>query len=70
MAERELATVLREVELGLWQPSRHHPPQPRQDPRFLEFASDWFALKRFELAANTARSYRNGLTKHLLPFFA
>jgi hypothetical protein len=26
--------------------------------------------KRPELAANTARSYRNDLTKHLLPFFA
>lgn len=69
-AERELATVLRDVELGTWQPPRRHPPQPQQDPRFLEFASDWFALKRFELAPNTARSYRNDLTKHLLPFFA
>jgi integrase len=71
MAERELATVLRDVELGVWQPPRpQQPQQPQQDPRFLEFASDWFALKRFELAANTARSYRNDLTKHLLPFFA
>jgi integrase len=69
-AERELATVLRDVELGTWQPSRRQPPQTRQDPRFLEFASDWFALKRFELAPNTARSYRNDLTKHLLPFFS
>ncbi len=70
MAERELATVLCEVELGTWQPSRRHPPQPRQDPLFLEYASDWFALKRFELAPSTSRSYRNDLTKHLLPFFA
>lgn len=69
-AERELATVLRNVELGTWQPSRRQPPQSQKDPRFLEFASDWFALKRFELAPNTARSYRNDLTKHLLPFFA
>jgi integrase len=69
-AERELATVLRDVELSTWQPSRRQPPQPGQDPRFLEFASDWFALKRFELAPNTASSYRNDLTKHLLPFFA
>jgi hypothetical protein len=69
-AERELAAVLREVELGTWQPSRRHPPQPQKDPRFLEFASDWFALKRFEIEPNTARSYRNDLTNHLLPFFA
>lgn len=69
-AERELAAVLRDVELGTWQPTLRQPPQPQQDPRFLEFSSDWFALKRFELAPNTARSYRNDLTKHLLPFFA
>ena len=69
-AERELAAVLREVELGTWQPSRRQPPQPQKDPRFLEFASDWFALKRFEIEPNTARSYRNDLTNHLLPFFA
>ena len=35
-----------------------------------EFASEWFAAKLPELAPNTARSYRNDLTKHLLPFFA
>jgi integrase len=69
-AERELAAILRNVELGTWQPSRRHPPQPRQDPRFLEYASDWFAHKRFEIEPNTARSYRNDLTHHLLPFFA
>jgi integrase len=69
-AERELAAVLRDVELGTWQPSRRQPPQPQHDPRFLEFASDWFALKRFEIEPNTARSYRNDLTNHLLPFFA
>jgi integrase len=62
--------VLRDVELGIWQPSHRQPLQLQQDPRFLEFASDWFALKRFELAPNTASSYRNDLTKHLLPFFA
>jgi integrase len=70
MAERELATVLREVKLGTWQPSCRQPPQPRDDPQFLKFASGWLALKRFELAPNTARNYRNDLTNHLLPFFA
>jgi integrase len=70
MAERELAKVLREVELGTWQPSRRRPPQPQEDPGFLEFAVDWFALKRFEIKPNTARSYHNDLTNHLLPFFA
>jgi integrase len=69
-AERERAVVMRDVELGVWKPSRRHPPQPQHDPRFLEFASDWFALKRLEIEPNTARSYRNDLTNHLLPFFA
>jgi hypothetical protein len=69
-AERELAAVLRDVEHGTWQPRRRQPPQPRQDPLFLEFASDWFARKRFEIKPATARSYRNDLANHLLPFFA
>jgi hypothetical protein len=68
-AERELAAVLRDVELGTWKPPRHQQPQPQKDGRFLEFASDWFALKRSEIEPNTARSYRNDLTNHLLPFF-
>ncbi len=70
MAERELATVLRQVELGTWKPPRRQPPQPQTAARFLGFASDWFALKRFEVEPTTASSYRNDLTNHLLPFFA
>jgi hypothetical protein len=69
-AERELAAVLRDVEQGSWKPPRRQQPQPRQNLRFLEFASDWFALKRFEIEPTTASNYRNELTNHLLPFFA
>ena len=69
-AERELAAVLREVELGTWKPPRRLPPQPQKDTRFLKFASDWFTLKRFEIEPTTASNYRNELTNHLLPFFA
>ncbi len=42
---------------------------PAVDPTFHEFASDWFAAKRVEIQPNTASSYRNDLTNHLLPFF-
>src|SRR6185312_16935837 len=66
-AERALAATLRDVELEIWQPSRRQLPQPKHDPRFLEFASDWFARKRFEIVPNTVRNYRNDLTNHLLP---
>jgi integrase len=69
MAERELAVVLRDVELGLWRPPAPG-PQPGRDPLFHEFASEWFAAKQRELAPNTASSYQNDLTNHLLPFFA
>lgn len=69
-AERELAAVLRDVELGTWKPPRRQQPQPHKDVRFLEFASDWFALKRPEIEPTTAGNYRNELTNHLLPFFA
>ena len=70
MAQRELAVVLRDIDLGTWRPPRPDPPPKTDvDPAFHEFASDWFATKRLEIEANTASSYENDLTNHLLPFF-
>ena len=47
MAQRELAVVLRDVDLGTWRPPRPDPaPAKDVDPTFHEFASDWFATKR------------------------
>jgi integrase len=69
MAERELAVVLRDIERGVWRPPAPK-SEPGRDPLFHEFASEWFEAKQRELAPNTARSYRNDLTNHLLPFFA
>jgi integrase len=70
MAERELAVVLRDVDLGIWRPPRPEPtPTQTVDPTFHEFASDWFAAKELEIESNTANHYRNDLTNHLLPFF-
>jgi integrase len=70
--ERELQIVLRDIDLGVWKPPppRPEPARTEKDPLFHEFASEWLAAKQPELAANTARIYRNDLTKHLLPFFA
>jgi integrase len=70
MAQRELAVVLRDVDLGTWRPPRPDPtPSRTVDPTFHEFASDWFAAKRLEIENNTVSSYQNDLTNHLLPFF-
>jgi hypothetical protein len=70
MAERELAVVLRDVDLGTWRPPRREPaPEKEVDPTFHEFASDWYATKELEVEPNTANHYRNDLTNHLLPFF-
>ena len=70
MAERELAVVLRDVDLGTWRPPRPDPaPVTEVDPTFHEFASDWYATKELEVEPNTANHYRNDLTNHLLPFF-
>jgi Phage integrase, N-terminal SAM-like domain len=70
MAQRELAVVLREVDLGIWRPPRKDPaPAADVDPTFHEFAPDWFAAKRLEVEENTANHYRDDLTNHLLPFF-
>jgi hypothetical protein len=60
MAERELAVVLRDVDLGIWHPPRPDPsPKKPVDSGFHEFASDWFATKRLEIEPNTANSYEN-----------
>ena len=70
MAQRELAVVLRDVDLGTWRPPRPDPaPTKNTNPTFHEFASDWFAAKQLEIEKNTASSYGNDLTNHLLPFF-
>jgi integrase len=70
MAKRELAVVLRDVDLGTWRPPQPDPaPAKDVDPTFHEFASDWFATKRLEIEPNTTNSYANDLTNHLLPFF-
>ena len=70
MAQRELAVVLRDVDLGTWRPPRPDPaPTKNANPTFHEFASDWFAAKRLEIEENTASSYGNDLSNHLLPFF-
>jgi integrase len=70
MAQRELAVVLRDVDLGIWRPPRKDPvPAADVDPTFHEFASDWFAAKRLEVEENTANHYRDDLMNHLLPFF-
>src|SRR5450759_71577 len=66
----EFAVVLRDVDLGTWRPARRDPaPSENVDPTFHEFASDWFAAKRFEIEKNTGSHYQNDLNNHLLPFF-
>jgi integrase len=70
-AEVELQNVLADVRRGVWRPARPADAAAHtQDPTFHEFASEWFADKRAEIRPNTARSYLNDLTNHLLPFFA
>ena len=70
-ADVELANVLADVRRGRWRPPHREPaPEPTADPTLHEFASEWFEAKREEIRPNTASSYRNDLTNHLLPFFA
>ncbi len=70
-AEAELTLTLAQVERGVWQAPTPAPTAPViTDPTFHEFASEWYAAKEAEIRPNTARSYRNDLTHHLLPFFA
>jgi hypothetical protein len=50
-AERELAAVLRDVELGTWKPPQPdpRPHAPDEEVHFLRFAADWLERKRLEI---------------------
>src|SRR5215218_10441824 len=71
-AEEHLRHTLADVERGIWQPPEREPvvEEPRPEPTFHEFASDWFAAREPELGQRTRVDYRWRLTSHLLPYFA
>ncbi len=69
-AEEALKDELAKVRAGVWRPARPEPASVTTDPTFHEFASEWFEAKQYEIRPNTASSYRNDLTNHLLPHFA
>jgi len=70
-AETELQNILADVRRGSWKPPKAEPvATPQPDPTFHEFASEWLASRRDELAARTVEDYTLALTHHLLPFFA
>ena len=44
--------------------------EPRPEPTFHEFSSEWYATNKVEWRENTQLDYEWQLTQHLLPFFA
>jgi integrase len=44
--------------------------EPREEPTFHEFASEWLEARRHQLGERTAEDYTWALSVHLLPFFA
>ncbi len=71
-AEEELSNVIADVRRGLWRPPEPPPviEEPREEPTFHVFASEWLEAKRIEgLSDRTYEDYKWALTHHLLPFF-
>jgi len=68
-AEVELENVLADVRRGIWRPPISTVVEPRPEPTFHEFASEWLEGIRPELRPRTAEDYQWSLTHHLLPFF-
>lgn len=68
-AERELRGILADVERGIWQPEEPAPPEPepRAEPTFHQFASEWFANNEPGWRPKTVSDYRWALELHLLP---
>src|SRR5215212_8694126 len=71
-AGEELENILADDRRGIWQPPDREPvvEQPRPEPTFHEFASEWFAANKVEWRENTRLDYEWQLSQHLLPFFA
>lgn len=70
-AEAELRHTLADVEPGIWQPpeATPEPIEPRPEPTFHEFASEWLEAHRDELRDRTVDNYTWALASHLLPYF-
>ena len=71
-AEVELERTLAAVRLGIWQPPRPEPvvEEPKPEPTFHQFASEWVDRRRHEVDARTVEHWTWALSTHLLPFFA
>jgi integrase len=71
-AEVELENLLADVRRGIWRPHEPEPEvaEPKEEPTFHEFASEWFEAKRPQLRPKTERLYKWQITHHLLPYFA
>ena len=71
-AEEELANVLADVRRGIWRPPEPEREQaePRPEPTFHEFASEWYDGAAPGLREATRVDYRWRLSRHLLPYFA
>jgi integrase len=72
-AEDELKNVLADVRRGIWRPpeTKHAIEQPKEEPTFHVFASEWLAAREAEgLAAKSIADLHWSLSNHLLPYFA
>ena len=77
-AQEELQNVLADVRRGIWMGREEPEPvaEPRPEPTFREFASEWYEARRLEgghggrgLSESASANLRWQLTNHLLPFF-
>ena len=64
-AEFELENVLADVRRGIWRPPEPEPVvEPKAEPTFHEFASEWLMEREPELAPKTRQRYRWELSNH------
>lgn len=65
--------MLADVRRGIWRPAEREPEpeQPKREPTFHEFSSEWFGRRENEgLRPRSLEYLRWALTDHLLPHFA
>jgi integrase len=71
-AETELENVLADVRRGIWRPPKAglETEQPREEPDFHTFASEYVEARRLELRPRSVEALEWALSCHLLPYFA
>ncbi len=69
LADLELASIMAQIERGVWRPPVADIAAEERDPQFHEFATVWLDRHTVDLDTSTKANYAHVLTRYILPEF-